>query len=77
MDKQQAVSLVQMTFESAFDKQEYVRFLKNLLNEYEDEGVRSNQGARIPDKFQNYVEKLERIGKYVVDDHEVMLLLFI
>ena len=73
MDKQQAISLVQMTFESAFDKQEYVRFLKNLLNEYEDEGVRSNQGARIPDKFQNYVEKLERIGKYVVDDHEVML----
>ena len=34
-----------MTFESAFDKQEYVRFLKNLLNEYEDEGAQKQSGC--------------------------------
>ena len=62
MNEQQAILLVQKTFKSAFDKQGYVNFLKNLLNEFDDEGARSNQGARIPDKFQNYVEKLERVG---------------
>lgn len=73
MNEQQAIALVQKTFKSAFDKQGYIHFLKNLLNEFDDEGARSNQGARIPDKFQNYVEKLERVGKYLVDDHEIML----
>lgn len=73
MNEQQAIALVQKTFKSAFDRQGYIHFLKNLLNEFDEEGARSNQGARIPDKFQNYVEKLERVGKYLVDDHEVML----
>lgn len=73
MNEQQAIALVQKTFKSAFDRSGYIHFLKNLLNEFDDEGARSNQGARIPDKFQNYVEKLERVGKYLVDDHEIML----
>jgi Alw26I/Eco31I/Esp3I family type II restriction m6 adenine DNA methyltransferase len=73
MNEQQAIALVQKTFKSAFDRSGYIHFLKNLLNEFDDEGARSNQGARIPDKFQNYVEKLERVGKYRVDDHEIML----
>lgn len=73
MNEQQAIALVQKTFKSAFDRSGYLHFLKNLLNEYDDEGARSNQGARIPDKFQNYVEKLERVGKYKTDDSEIML----
>lgn len=73
MNEQQAIALVQKTFKSAFDRSGYIHFLRNLLNEFDDEGARSNQGARIPDKFQNYVEKLERVGKYLVDEHEIML----
>lgn len=73
MNEQQAIALVQKTFKSAFDRSGYLYFLKYLLNEYDDEGARSNQGAWIPDKFKNYVEKLECVGKYRVDDHEVML----
>ncbi len=73
MNEGQAITLVQKTFQSAFDRQGYIHFLKNLLNEFDEEGARTNQGARIPDKFQNHVEKLERVGKYLVDDHEIML----
>jgi hypothetical protein len=73
MNEKQAITLVQETFGAGFERQRYIHFLKNLLNEFDDEGARSNQGARIPDKFQNYVEKLERVGKYLVDDHEIML----
>ena len=74
MNEQQAIALVQKTFKSAFDRNGYINFLKELLNKNpSDESARSNQGARIPDKFQNYVEKLERVGKYLVDDHEIML----
>ncbi len=73
MNEKQAITLVQETFGSGFERGSYIRFLKNLLNEFDEEGARSNQGARIPDKFQNYVERLERVGKYLVDDHEIML----
>jgi hypothetical protein len=73
MNEQQAVALVQQTFQSAFERGRYLRFLKNLLNEFDEEGARSNQGARIPEKFQNHVQKLERVGKYRAADGEALL----
>lgn len=73
MNEQQAIALVQKTFKSAFDRSGYIHFLKNLLNEFDDEGARSNQGARISEKFQNHVQRMERVGKYTVDEQEVML----
>lgn len=73
MNEQQAIALVQKTFKSAFDRSGYIHFLKNLLNEFDDEGSRSNQGARISEKFQNHVQRMERVGKYTVDEQEVML----
>jgi len=39
MNEQQAIALVQKTFKSAFDRSGYIHFLKNLLNEYDDEGA--------------------------------------
>jgi hypothetical protein len=73
MNRQQAIELVKKTFESSFDRENYVRFLRELLNGFDDEGARVNQGAWIPDKFQDYVEKMERVGKYAAEKSEVML----
>jgi type I restriction-modification system DNA methylase subunit len=73
MNEQQAIRLVKETFESPFDRAKYLRFLRELLNGFDDEGARVNQGARIPDKFQEYVERLERVGKYTVEQSEVLL----
>ena len=73
MNKQQAIDLVKETFESPFDRKRYVWFLRNLLNTFDEAEVRSNQGSRIPESFRNYVEKVERIGKYTTEGKEIML----
>ena len=72
MNRQQAIELVKQTFESVFNREHYIRFLRQLLNKF-NESARVNQGARIPEKFQDYVEKIERVGKYVTGKNEVML----
>lgn len=73
MNRQQAIELVRTTFESPFERERYLRFLRELLNGFDNEGARVNQGARIPEKFQEYVEKMERVGKYATEGKEVML----
>lgn len=73
MDEKQAIRLVKETFESRFDRDNYIHFLRELLNGFDDEGARINQGGRIPEKFQDYVEKMERVGKYSVDKSEIIL----
>ncbi len=73
MNEQQAIDLVKETFESPFDRKRYIWFLRNLLNTFDEAEVRSNQGSRIPESFRNYVEKVERIGKYTTEGKEIML----
>lgn len=73
MKRARAIELVKQTFESPFERGRYVRFLRELLNGFDDEGARVNQGARIPEKFQEYVEKMERVGKYAAGKTEIML----
>ena len=73
MDKQQAVKLVRDTFEAKFDRIKYIKFLKELLNHYDDDGARIDSGAYIPDKFKDYVQKFERIGKYTTGNDQIML----
>ena len=77
MNRQKAIDLVRNTFESRFEREKYLRFLRELLNGFDTEGARVNQGARIPDKFQGYVERLERVGKYVSGDKREILLFIV
>ncbi|SHK36233.1 Eco57I restriction-modification methylase domain-containing protein [Thermocrinis minervae] len=69
MDKEQAKKIVRETFEKPFDRDRYVRFLKNLLKSFEDKPF-VYQGNYIPDPFKQYIKSLERIGKYVNYDKE-------
>ncbi len=73
MDKQQAVKLVDRLLEAKFDRIKYIKFLKELLNHYDDDGARIDSGAYIPDKFKDYVQKFERIGKYTTGNDQIML----
>lgn len=63
MSIQQAINLVQKTFESSFDKLNFVIFIKDLLNHIEDAPF-VRQGNYIPDQFKPYISQYERIGKY-------------
>jgi len=67
MSDQQSINAVRETFESSFDRTRFIRFIRNLLNEYEAAEI-SRTGNYIPDAYSNYVSKYERIGKYADSD---------
>jgi len=74
MNRKQAKKLIKDTFESSFDKEKFVYFIKNLLNKIEEKSF-TYQGNYIPDAFKPYISKLERIGKYSDGENEIDLLI--
>jgi len=74
MDKKQAQVLIKETFESTFDKGRFVGFVKNLLNDVE-EATFMYKGNYIPDAYEQYINTLERIGKYTDGEHKIDILI--
>ncbi|RKY88060.1 class I SAM-dependent DNA methyltransferase, partial [candidate division KSB1 bacterium] len=74
MNKEQAKELIRDTFESPFDKEKFVIFIKNLLNKIEEKPF-AYQGNYIPDAFKPYITLLERIGKYNDGKNKIDLLI--
>lgn len=66
MDKSQAKNTVVETFTKAFDRNQFLLFVKNLVNHLDDsEGRRLRQaGPYIKKAFQDKVKSLERFGTY-------------
>ncbi|MGB4291542.1 MAG: N-6 DNA methylase, partial [Bacteroidales bacterium] len=73
MNREQAKKLIRETFESPFDKNNFIAFLKNLLKYFEEKTF-VYQGNYIPDAFKQYISSLERIGQYTCDGKEIDLL---
>jgi len=73
MNREQAKKLIRETFESPFDKNNFIAFLKNLLKYFEEKTF-VYQGNYIPDAFKQYISSLERIGQYICDGKEIDLL---
>ncbi len=73
MDKQQAAHLIRETFEKPFDKVQFIRFIKELLNRIE-EAPFSYQGQYIPDAYKPYISSLERIGKFNDSENRIDIL---
>lgn len=63
MQREAAKKLIKDTFERPFDKEQFTRFAKNLLNHVEDARF-TYRGNLIFDDFRDQVKTLERIGKY-------------
>lgn len=66
MDIKIARNLVKDTFENGFDKNRFYYFIKNLLNEIEEQDKDKfiYKGKFIREAFRPYIKTLERIGKY-------------
>ena len=73
MDKKQAQALIKETLGSTFDKNRFVGFVKNLLNEVEEASF-VYKGNYIPDAYEQYITALERIGKYSDGEHKIDIL---
>jgi len=63
MDTDSAKNLIRETFQNPFDKTRFINFSKNLLNHLQ-EATFVYRGNYIPDAFKQYIQSLERIGKY-------------
>ncbi len=64
MNKQQAQEIIKETFESPFDKNGFIYFIKNLLNYIEETPETIYRGNLIPDAYKPYIHTLDRICKY-------------
>ena len=64
MDKESAKKLIRNTFQNSFDKEKFIYFIKNLLNQYDESKAFHLHGCYIPDSFKDYIKSYERIGTY-------------
>lgn len=73
MTKENARRLVKETFENPFDRDKFVKLILELLNEIDETNARANFGDRIPEAFQEFITRIERVGKYTNDKHQIMI----
>ncbi|MCG7993201.1 MAG: N-6 DNA methylase [Candidatus Thiodiazotropha lotti] len=76
MEKNQAQQSITQLFTTAFDRERYLLFLRNLLNQYEIRDVHYT-GNYIPDAFKQHVKQYWRVGKYVDPEGDELDLLVV
>lgn len=64
MNRQEAVRLIQETFDNSFDEGQFRLFAKNLFNEMDESKAFAYHGPYIPDAFKDHIRQYKRIGKY-------------
>jgi hypothetical protein len=77
MTNEQATNLIKETFESSFDEDKFIRFIKNLLKHYDDTptALFSYSGNLIYEPFRPYISGYSRIGKYTDGTHSIDILI--
>ncbi|HDT12120.1 MAG TPA: class I SAM-dependent DNA methyltransferase, partial [Candidatus Marinimicrobia bacterium] len=68
--------MIQSVFEQAFDKGRFELFIRNLLKDFKDKPT-TYKGNIIPNAFDNYIRKMERIGKFEDADGHVLDILMV
>ncbi|PKP59001.1 restriction endonuclease [Candidatus Atribacteria bacterium HGW-Atribacteria-1] len=63
MDKESAKKLIRNTFHNFFEKNDFIYFTKNLLNQY-DETKAFHARGYVLEAFKKYIKTYERIGTY-------------
>ena len=64
MTKQDAIKLIDTTFNQKFDESNFLKFIKNFLNDtIEKENV--YRGNYIKEAFREHIAQYKRIGKYI------------
>lgn len=69
MKKQAAQKLIQETLQKSFDKERFVYFVKNILNDFEEYPL-DHQRISISKDFADSVHHLEYVGKYQGPDEK-------
>lgn len=76
MEKKAATDLIERTFNARFDLEQYTLFMRNLLNDYDEQKERDwAQGNYIYESFREHINRFKRLGIYTdPDGSEVELL---
>jgi type I restriction-modification system DNA methylase subunit len=77
MDNTQAKTLVQDTLRHVFDKARYQRFIREIVNRFDESKATAWGHQYIKDAFKPHVERYERLGTYTSPDRERVDLLII
>jgi len=77
MDKKSARKLIRNTFQNSFDKEKFIYFIKNLLNQYDKSKIFHLHGCYIPDSFKDYIKSYERIGTYTDSEEKKIDILIV
>jgi len=77
MNEKQALNIITNTFEKKFDKDNYKKFLTELLNSYDRSKAfpQPLSVQRTRQSFINYIQSFERIGRYTSGDDVIDLLI--
>lgn len=74
MEKKQSQDLVKDVFQNSFDKTKFIRFIRELLNSYEEASF-VYRGNTIPDAYDQYINTFERVGKYSDGENSIDILI--
>ena len=76
MEKKAAESLIKDTFNAKFNLEQYTLFMRNLLNDYDEDKEREwAQGNYIYESFREHINRFKRLGIYTdPEGNEVELL---
>ena len=77
MEKSSAKILIEETFKNKFDKEQYRKFVVNLLDDLDESKVFTYGNAYVPDSFKAYITSYGRIGKYKDEQSEDIEILWV
>src|SRR5437879_4198497 len=75
MNPEQARELIKQTFTQAFDKNRFIEFARNLLNQIREDDKAATMA--VPDAFAPHVRSCWRVGTYEAPDGELADLLIV
>lgn len=76
MDRKTAQNLIEATFNNAFNEKQFITFVKNLLNNYENK-YKHYIGITIWDDYKEHINSYKRIGKYIDPEGETLDILIV
>ena len=67
MDRSKVTAIIEETFDKAFDKQKFIQFVQNLLNDIDmsENKYREYRGNLIKESFRTHIIQYTRVGKYI------------
>lgn len=77
MNREQARQLVRDTFTHAFQKDQFRRFIKELVNRYDESKTQVWSKQYILNAFKDHIDRYERLGTYTAPDGEKLDILIV